>query len=148
MRLLPVWIAVAVVVVLAGAVYYFDDGLHSPNVTIPSSSPPPPPPSNFTVTATSVVYQPNACWTQFTGPGFTTHGGGTVNLRFKLANPTASTCVVNAASAVTRGFSLDDQNTPLTVLPLGDGQLNLTVQAPYFDVDQAIQIDLTVSVLN
>jgi hypothetical protein len=116
----------------------------------PSSIGPPAPPSNssrFNVTVLVVHYTPTACLSNATGPGVRVHGEDTFDQSIVLTNPGTTQCEVNQATAVTRGFTILQTNTPFLVGPQSSHLVNLTIQAPDFDVDQAIEIAISVTVL-
>jgi hypothetical protein len=142
----PLWFAIGVVAVLVLAVILL--GRFAPqSVRLPGPPAPGNNTSQYSVVVLSVLYQPNACWNDSSGPGFHVPGGAPVEAKLSLSNSMTFTCVVNVASAQTSGFSIASQNTPLEILPHQSGTLNLTIQTPNFDVDQSIIIGLTVSEL-
>jgi hypothetical protein len=118
-----------------------------------SPAPPPPNPrapgnlSSYNVTVTKIVYTISACWANTTMPGTTVRGGTLFVANLPLRNTGTTTCIVNAATATTRGFSIPGQNTPLSVPPGQAATLTLSIQAPNFQVNQPLAISLTVQVV-
>jgi hypothetical protein len=144
-----VLIAVLLVAMVIGSVLLLvrlDPGILSP---APSQSRPPTPSNSthYTVAISRIVYAASSCWSNLTGPGTTVSGGAQFATSLALKNTGIRTCVVNAASATTMGFSIPRENTPLSVPPGQSATLDLSIQTPNFDVDQALSVTLTVQVL-
>jgi hypothetical protein len=145
-RFLPIWVAVAVIVVIAASLVFLHRA--DPGVLGSPLAAPPAAPSNsssFTVHVTDIEYEPARCWANSTEAGFSVTGGTVATVTLPLANTGTQTCVVNAASALTNGFSIASENTPLSVPPSKAGSLSLRIQTPNFDVDQPLVLSLAVS---
>jgi hypothetical protein len=141
--------AIALVVVIVASlalVLKFDPSIFS-SAPPPVPAPPANDTSKFTVSISKIDYTATACWSDRTGPGTTVPGGSRFEADLSLSNAGVRTCVVNAASVTTNGFAIAQQNTPLSVPPGQTGTLRLTIQAPNFDVHQALAITLTVQQL-
>jgi hypothetical protein len=139
-------VLILLVVASLALVAKFDPSALSPSS--PAVAPPPPRnETNYTVKVLAIDYHPSACWANTSASGATVRGGSTFSTSLPLTNAGTKTCIVNAASTITQGFSVAQSNTPLTVPPGKSGTLQLTIQTPDFDADQDLLIALTVSVL-
>jgi hypothetical protein len=96
------------------------------------------------VTSLHISSSDNVCGANGnTLPGFSLHGGGSVQETLNVYNSNDSrTCTILTVRATTAGFGLSGANTPVTI-PAGQvGELVFTVTAPNSAYVGALTIDL------
>lgn len=146
-RALTIVGAAAVVVIAVLALLIHFGYANQPRVNPGGDAGPPGNASQFNVTVTSIDYRPSTCVANTTSSGTTVPGGSSFRTFVVLSDATSSSCEVVGVTALTMGFAVRGSNTPLVLTPGAETNLNLTIQTPDFEVNQAIVISLTVTLL-